>query len=56
MVIDPSAVGHQSGAERRRLGEGQGAAEERRGARRERAQPNSVPDSRARDEDLLRVK
>ena len=48
-----AAVGHRCAAQRRRLGEGQGAAEERRGAGRERPQPDGVPDRGARDEDLL---
>ena len=53
MVHRSTAVGHQTRAQRRSLGEGQGTAEERRGAGRERAQPDGVPDRGPRDEDLL---
>ena len=47
-----TAAGHQARAQRRRLGEGQGAAEERRITGHERPQLDGVPYRGPRDEDL----
>ena len=56
MIIYSTTAWHQARAKRRRLGEGQGASEERRVTGHERAQLDGVPYRGARDEDLQRIK
>ena len=52
MIIYSTTAWHQARAKWRRLGEGQGAAEERRVTGHERAQFDGVPYRGARDEDI----